>query len=131
MKACRWGGVLSLSLFIHPWISDYSQNYTQSILQKWLQIHKMLNIYRLVKACRGLSRFFKGLLRKSNRWDMSVSLFISPLCPQRAAVASGHSPLTLGIIWKKNLMLLVILHPCICLKIIGQEPSLQKESMKE
>ncbi len=64
MKACRWGGTLSSSAFIHPWISDYSQNYTQSILQKWLQIHKMLNIYRLGKAGRGLSRFLKVYLTK-------------------------------------------------------------------
>lgn len=64
MKACGWGGTLSWSVFIHPWISDYSQNYTQSILQKWLQIHKMLNIYRLGKACRGLSRFLKVYLAK-------------------------------------------------------------------
>lgn len=62
---------------------------------------------------------------------MSVSQFISPVCPQWAAVASGHSPFTLGITWKKNLMLLVILHPCIFLKIIGQEPSFQKGAMKE
>ena len=32
---------------------------------------------------------------------------------------------------EKKLMLGVILHPCICLKIIGQAPSPQKEAMKE
>lgn len=57
MKACSWWGKLSLSTFIHPWISDYSQDYTQSILRKWLQLHKMLNIYRLGKACTGCQGF--------------------------------------------------------------------------
>lgn len=32
---------------------------------------------------------------------------------------------------EKKLMLLVILHPCIFVKIIGREPSLRIEAMKE
>lgn len=32
---------------------------------------------------------------------------------------------------EKKLMLLVILHPCIVVKIIGQEPFLQVEAIKE
>lgn len=31
LKACRSGGTLSLSTFIRPWISDYSQDYTVDI----------------------------------------------------------------------------------------------------
>lgn len=57
MNACRWWDALSLSTFIHPWICDYSHDYTQSILQKLLQVHKMLNIYRLGKACTGCQGF--------------------------------------------------------------------------
>lgn len=85
----------------YPWIGDYAQDYTQSICHKWLKIHETKyvqvgeRVYRTVKD-------FKGLLSKSNRWEMSVSQFISPVCPQWAAVASGHSPLTLGITWKKK-----------------------------
>lgn len=56
------------------------------------------------KTCRELSRFFlfKGLLSRSNGCDMSILQLISPVCPWRAAIASGHFPFTLGIIWKEK-----------------------------
>lgn len=85
------------------------------------------------KTCRELSRFFlfKGLLSRSNGCDMSILQLISPVCPWRAAIASGHFPFTLGIIWKeKKLMLLVILHPCNCLKIIGNNLYPEKNPWK-